>query len=218
MKLILLGLTIQLLPLNLNAGSVTALSVTELLGLVLILVGAYLQSRSDRAFRRMQWLALGGVARCAASYVLAYTIGTGLVIDQSLIPGSALPRYFVAAMLGAAVLVGLEIELARQALLGARRLSAQIKPGADKAWKLYAFTFALTKALTASMAFVTMGQPADAFAADHSLLLDTIMPFYIPAVICEMLAFVGKVWLLLRLLDVFPKQAAAAPKKTRKRG
>ena len=54
MKLILLGLTIQLLPLNLNAGSVTALSVTELLGLVLILVGAYLQSRSDRAFRRMQ--------------------------------------------------------------------------------------------------------------------------------------------------------------------
>lgn len=70
------------------------------------------------------------------------------------------------------------------------------------------------------MAFVTMGQPAETFAADHSLLLDTIMPVYIPALVCEMLSFVGKVWLLLRLLDVFPKQAAAqsAPKKARKRG
>lgn len=220
MKLILLGLTLQLLPLNLSIDSHTALSITELFGLVLILIGAFLQSRSDREFRRMQWLALGGVALCGASYVLAKTIGTGLVIDQSLVPGSALPRYFVVAMLGAAVLVGLEIEIVRQALLGARRMSAQIKPGADKAWKLYAITFALSKALTASMAFVTMGQPAETFAADHSLLLDTIMPFYIPALVCEMLSFVGKVWLLLRLLNVFPKQAAAqsAPKKARKRG
>lgn len=95
MKLILLGLTLQLLPLNLSIDSHTALSITELFGLVLILIGAFLQSRSDREFRRMQWLALGGVALCGASYVLAKTIGTGLVIDQSLVPGSALPRYFV---------------------------------------------------------------------------------------------------------------------------
>ena len=113
MKLILLGLTLQLLPLNLSIDSHTALSITELFGLVLILIGAFLQSQSDREFRRMQWLALGGVALCGASYVLAKTIGTGLVIDQSLVPGSALPRYFVVAMLGAAVLVGLEIEIVR---------------------------------------------------------------------------------------------------------
>lgn len=217
MKLILLGLIVPLIPINMSVGSHSALSVTETIGLLLIFLGTFLEGRKDPLFRKTMWFSLGGLALCVGSVVSAKIFDIGFIIDQTMIPGSALPRFFLFAMLGGAALIWLDIEIARQVLDHAKRVkAANMRPAADKAWKLYAITYVLTKALTIGMVCVTVGQPADVFAADHNLLMDTIMPFYLPAVVCEILSYTGRIWLVIRLMDFFQKDVPAPVPKPAK--